>query len=533
MRLQFAIPFTTLAATLALAGTAAADIRYAAPDGDGPQGTCALADPCSIQNAVGFAVENDTVRLLDGTYTLTATLGLLDQGVTLEPATPGTRPRIELDDDTDPTVRVSVLGVNPQPVTIRGLEIESLSGNSDVDDHPALQLNTPATVSDVVARSRGRVITQGTDDTAATLIEDVRVEQVAGTERAMTLGTSAGPVTARRLTVEAATGGTGVDVFGAELTDSTVRGGATGVLLGEGSTSRRLTVSGTLRGAVLDGPATLTDSVATANGLNARALVVDGPGQVQLRNVTAVATGGGSVGILAGVGPTIARNMIARGEALDVKSAPGNLTIGHSNFRTADAFTDGGANQSGDPLFVNAAGGDFRLAPTSPAIDAGIADDKLGVTDLTGASRFQGAAPDLGAFEAVPAAPQPPAQGGDADTVAPSVSALRAAAKRRGAATARFALGEAATVKVRLERAKAGKRKGGRCVAPTRKLRKAKRCTRFVAVATTTKSLPAGQAKVTLGRKLAAGRYRLTVVATDAAGNVAKPVAKRFRVKAR
>jgi hypothetical protein len=533
MRPHFAIPFTTLAATLALAGTAAADIRYAAPDGDGPQGTCALEDPCSIQNAVGFAVDDDTVRLLDGTYTLSATLGIFDHGVTLEPATAGTRPRIELDDDTNPTVRVAVIGANPQPVTVRGLEIESLSGDSNADDHPALQLNTPATVRDVVARSRGRVITQGTDDPAATLLEDVRVEQVAGTERAVTLGTSAGPVTARRLTVEAATGATGIETSGAELVDSSVRGGATGVLLGEGSTGRRLAVTGSLLGAVLDGPATLTDSVATANGLNARALVVDGPGQVQLRNVTAVASGAGSLGILGGVGPTTARNMIARGEALDVKSSPGNLTIDHSNFRTADGATDGGANQSGDPLFANPAGGDFRLGAGSPAIDAGVTDDKLGVTDLAGASRFQGAAPDLGALEATPAAPAPPAQGGDPDTTAPAVRGLRGAAKRRGAATARFSLGEAATVKVRLERAKAGKKKGGRCVKPTRKLRKAKRCTRFVAVATTTKSLPAGPAKVTLGRKLAAGRYRLTVVATDAAGNAAKPAAKRFRTKAR
>jgi hypothetical protein len=534
MRPHLAIPFTTLAATLALAGSAAADVRYAAPAGDGPQTDCLLADPCSIENAVGFAGVDDTVRLLAGTYTLTDTLDLFDGGVTLEPATPGTRPVIRLNANTKATVRVAVGGLNPKPVTIRGLEVESLSGDSNSDDHPALQLNSPATVTDVLARSRARVITQGSNDPAPTVLEDVRVEQVAGTERAVKLATAAGPLTARRLVVEAATGGVGIEVtgVGAELTDSTARGGGTGAMLRDGAVGRRLTVAGTLHGALVDGPATLTDTVATASGLNGRAVLVEGPGIVQLRNITAVAGGVGSVGLLAGGGPTTARNVIARGTALDLKAAPGTLTVDHASFRTADGITDGGANQAADPQFVDAAAGDFRLAPTSPAIDAGVADDQLAATDLAGASRFQLAAPDLGAYEAAAkGAPQQPGPGGTpADTTAPAVTALRGSGKRRGAAKARFSLGEAANVTVKLERRKAGKRKGGRCVKPTRKLRNAKRCTRFVTVATTTRSLAAGSASVKLGRKLAAGRYRVTVVAQDAAGNRAQPVGKRFKV---
>jgi hypothetical protein len=156
----------------------------------------------------------------------------------------------------------------------------------------------------------------------------------------------------------------------------------------------------------------------------------------------------------------------------------------------------------------------------------------LGATDRAGASRFQLAAPDLGAFEAAAkGAPQPSAPG--ADVTPPALSALRATGKRRGTAKASFALGEAATVTVKLERRKAGKRKAGRCVKPTRALRKAKRCARFVTVATTTKSLPAGTAAVKLGRKLSAGRYRITVSAKDAAGNRAKPATTAFRIKAR
>ena len=82
MRPHLAIPLTTLAATLALAGTAAAaDVRYAAPAGDGPPAACLLADPCSLKNAVEFSAEDDTVRVLDGTYVLKLT------GVTSEALT--------------------------------------------------------------------------------------------------------------------------------------------------------------------------------------------------------------------------------------------------------------------------------------------------------------------------------------------------------------------------------------------------------------------------------------------------------------
>ncbi|HVU23845.1 MAG TPA: FG-GAP-like repeat-containing protein, partial [Opitutus sp.] len=53
------------------------------------------------------------------------------------------------------------------------------------------------------------------------------------------------------------------------------------------------------------------------------------------------------------------------------------------------------------PRFVDAVHGDYRLAADSPAIDAGAAADLLdGETDLDGAARTVGTAPDLGALEA-------------------------------------------------------------------------------------------------------------------------------------
>ena len=499
MRLHLATSLTAVAATLALTGSASAAERFAAPDGDGAN-PCAQADPCNLSLAAEFAGDGDVVRVLDGTYDLPNRLDMLDGGVTMEPAVPGTRPVIRLDSDTNPTILVSEPDADPKRITIRGFRIENTSGQSDTDTHPAVRVNSTATLTDLVVRSRARVLDVVVNDPGATAIEDSQVEQVAGTTRALVLSTGAvpeGTVTGRRLTVDAATGAIGAYVsgVGAELLDSIVRGGEIGVVLDDGTVARRISASGTGVGVLGQGTTTITDSVATANGENARGIVALAA-PTRIRNVTAIAGGAGSFGIGNAGAATTARNVIARGETTDLHVGGGAMTVDHSNFRTQFGIADGGANQSADPQFVNAAAGDFRLAPTSPAIDAGLADDVLSATDRDGASRFQLAAPDLGAYEAaVKSAPQPPAgPGGGADVSAPALTALRADGKRRGAAKARFTLGEAATVTVKLQRAKPGKRKAGRCVKPARKLRKAKACTRFVSVATAVRTLPAGAA---------------------------------------
>ena len=64
----------------------------------------------------------------------------------------------------------------------------------------------------------------------------------------------------------------------------------------------------------------------------------------------------------------------------------------------------GTGNINADPLFVDAAAGNFQLAAGSPAIDAA----QAGITtDITGIARPQGAATDMGAYEYVAPAPPP------------------------------------------------------------------------------------------------------------------------------
>jgi predicted outer membrane repeat protein len=61
---------------------------------------------------------------------------------------------------------------------------------------------------------------------------------------------------------------------------------------------------------------------------------------------------------------------------------------------------DGGGNVDADPLFVDAPGGNLRLATGSPAIDTGNSSaPNLPVTDLDGSPRVAGVAVDMGAYE--------------------------------------------------------------------------------------------------------------------------------------
>jgi streptogramin lyase len=146
----------------------------------------------------------------------------------------------------------------------------------------------------------------------------------------------------------------------------------------------------------------------------------------------------------------------------------------------------------------------------------------------------------------------PPANGGT-DTTPPVISSLsltsktfkvgKSPTKIGPAKTAvgtkiRFTLSEASSVTISIDKVLPGKRKGKKCVKPTKALKKAKNCKRLKHSGTLKRIDPAGQnTEVFSGRvgkrALPPGSYKLSIVATDSAGLVSKTQTANFRIVSR
>jgi hypothetical protein len=232
------------------------------------------------------------------------------------------------------------------------------------------------------------------------------------------------------------------------------------------------------------------------------------------------------------------------------------------------SFTSGGGNLAGPsctgvgstanpllgPLANNGGETDTHaLLAGSPAIDAGTAPG-CPATDQRGLPRPIGAACDSGAFEVQPA----PKVINPGPNATPVISALSLSHKvfavnARGQATAaarrkrrvargtsfRFTLSEAAKVTFTIERRSKGRKVGKRCRKPTKGNRKRRRCTRYVKVRTFSRAGKAGKNRVAFSgrirkgkrvRKLALGRYRATLRASDSGGAKSKLRRVSFRV---
>jgi hypothetical protein len=116
-------------------------------------------------------------------------------------------------------------------------------------------------------------------------------------------------------------------------------------------------------------------------------------------------------------------------------------------------------------------------------------------------------------------------------------TAVTARRKRAKAGTTfRFTLSDTATVGIRLEQLKKGRRSGKRCVKPTRKLRRHKPCTRGVLKGTLTRrALTVGAHRVAFSgrigrRKLARGRHRATLTAIGPTGLKSASTTLAFRI---
>jgi hypothetical protein len=253
------------------------------------------------------------------------------------------------------------------------------------------------------------------------------------------------------------------------------------------------------------------------------------------------------------------------------------ISADHSAFSSV-AIRNGGSspaagsdtNIAGDPLFASAT--DFSLAPSSPLIDRGDpAIVTAGELDLAGASRALdgngdcSALPDIGAYERPAAAathvcnpPPPPvpapvvsgfgvtnkvfapvAKGGKVASAAKHKTKKKV---KRGTRF-RYRLSEASTVKIAIQRRLTGRRitkgKGTSrktvCVKQTRKNRKKRKCTRYKRVRTIPAAGKAGPNSTPFngrakGKPLPPGRYRATIVVTDARGKKSKPKRLVFRI---
>jgi len=187
------------------------------------------------------------------------------------------------------------------------------------------------------------------------------------------------------------------------------------------------------------------------------------------------------------------------------------------NGGTVDLADEGG--EVGDPKLVDAAHGDLRLGPGSPAIDAGTPGPLLAGesgTDLLGAARVLDgnadgtAVRDIGAIEAPAlflAPPAPIATPVIRDTTAPVLRGVKLVRGRHP--RVQMAVSERATVTIALRALPKGCRRASRKCKPR-------------TLASQVAKVGAGTVRIQLGAKLARALARartLTVTAVDAAGN--------------
>lgn len=174
----------------------------------------------------------------------------------------------------------------------------------------------------------------------------------------------------------------------------------------------------------------------------------------------------------------------------------------------------------------------------------------ISTCDTPGAAlRIPGASdPDWGPANVNPAPRTEPGTLPGTDLSRPQLSGLRLGSRRfraapRGGSIAAavgtrvsYTLSEPATTTFTVERARLGRKVGRRCVAPNRRNRRARRCTRYSRVRGSFShqgSAGANSFRFTgsVGlRALRPGQYRLVAVAMDAAGNRSKPARTNFRI---
>jgi hypothetical protein len=217
----------------------------------------------------------------------------------------------------------------------------------------------------------------------------------------------------------------------------------------------------------------------------------------------------------------------AQAPALGAVDAPAALVAGVPGHFRATASDDWGPVSLrwdlGDGGAIAGAEGDHAFGPGTPTVTVTATD---GAGQTASATRTVA----VSAFSVSGTAVVPSRF---AVAAAPTAQSGR---RRAPLGTAiRFRLNAPADVRVAIERPAAGRRSRGRCVRPTRALRRARRCTRWLQVGRLTRAgRPAGANSVRftgrIGRRaLALGRYRAVVSAAEG-GQAATARAVNFTV---
>ncbi len=488
-----------LASGATAAGAGAATTRYASPDGQlTPTGLCVSYAPCPLGYAISQASTGDTVVVDSGTYTIHSALRAPSLWIDIHGEAGKPRPVIVSDD-------VDTLVVTDPSTTVSYLDLENT--------HPggrALSFGG-AIAEQIVAHASGE---QGTCSlTAGTTLRDSICVATApnvgiGVEAS---ATASAQITVRNVTAIGGNGGNGI--------------------------------------------------FATASGAAAT---------LDLRIANTIARGGAS---------PLADDIEA--ETTDPRAFV-ELTVGFSDYRTIDApageagVDDRGGNVPNTPSFVDATNGDYHETAASSTIGKGDTEPEDGPFDVDGESRTSafGAFTDIGGDQyhaPIPVDPGTgaggggtpgggggtPSGGGPGTTPAPdktapvlshvslkpSAFALTQSGRKRKPhvhyeTTLSFTVSETAAVRgTVLAQAKAkGRLVGTTCQKQTKKNAKRRRCTRWVPVATAfSERAGRGASKLSFAggfgeHTFKPGRYRMQLVATDAAKNRSRVKTVTFRI---
>ncbi len=534
-----------LASVVAVATLGTADARaatrYATPDGSGAVPCDDPAAPCSLPVALSAAAPGDVVAAGAGEHHLAANLLLATAEVSVQGPAPGTPAVVVIDGDF-PAFYVSAPGVTLRDLDLRGATtsdalIDNAPGTAPTYERLAIRQSGTATA--LALRGgllRDSLVTSQAGTGQAVLAAAARVVNAtvlapAGAARALGVVDdpgATGEVTVVRNSIlqggetgadlEATDGSANLDVDRTSLDPSRVSQAGEGrVALGPGTQDRRTRppLLDALTGRELPGSPT-EDAGAPDPALGAFAL--DGTP----RAVGAPDLGADERTKAPGV---LAAGGAARRDCSTSSAVTLTGVVTPNGLPTSAAFElDDGGRLSTVPATPAPGAGALGVPVTATTRSAAPVTASLVATNADGTSRTPvawtvGAAP--------PCVPAP-------DRLRPRLGRPTLARRlgRGRSAQVAFSLSETARLRLVVERVRTGRRAAGACRLHARR---GARCTRSSVVASASRIRHAGRIRAGLplrphGRALPVGSYRLTLGATDAAGNRAVPRHVRFRI---